>query len=109
MSVSLLILLQGCSGRPVKMGVTSDFKRSAYDMQHPKSVTATVSGFQLLIFIPILGWDSVNTRHFKAYKKIEAQAGNGLIGDVQIKESWTYGFIGAFYETRLVANIYPLK
>lgn len=103
--ISIFLFLQGCNGNPVNLGVSSDFERLSYDMDKPKKVSITASGFQLLLFIPI----SINNRHERAYSVIKAQAGDGLISDVQIKESWTYAFVGTVYKTTIDANIYPRK
>lgn len=103
--ITSLLLLQGCAGTPVNMGVSEDFNRSVYDMENPKKVSISASGFQLLLFIPI----SINSRHQRAYSAIEAQAGDGLISDVRVKESWTYAFVGTIYKTTIEANIYPRK
>jgi hypothetical protein len=35
------------------------------------------------------------------------QAGGDFISDVKVQESWTYGFIGTLYCTRLEAMAYP--
>ncbi|WP_194436895.1 hypothetical protein [Vibrio fluminensis] len=68
-------------------------------------VSASASGFQLLLFIPI----NINDRHERAFNEIKYQAGDGLIGNIQVKESWTYGFVGTQYTTTIVADVYPRK
>lgn len=100
-----VLFLQGCTGLPVHMGVKQDVDLSQYDMDNPRPVTMSASGFQLLLFIPI----SVNSRQERAYAAIERMAGDGLVGDVKIKESWTYAFVGTVYKTTIEANIYPKK
>lgn len=100
-----IIFLVGCTGAPVKLGVSKDFVRSDYDMQNSKKISVSASGFQLLLFIPI----AINSRHVRAYAAIEKQAGDGLIGDVKVRESWTYAFAGTVYTTTIEANVYPRK
>ena len=101
--ISALLLLQGCAGTPVSIGVSKDFDRSLYDMDNPKQATVTASGLQLLYFIPI----NINSRHARAYSMIETQAEDGLVSDIQIQESWVYAFAGTVYKTTMKANIYP--
>lgn len=103
--ISSVVLLQGCAGTPVSMGVSNEFDRAAFDMENPRKLSISASGFQLLLFIPI----SINSRHARAYSALEAQAGEGLISDVQVTESWTYGFVGTVYKTTIDANVYPRK
>ena len=105
MIILSLMLLQGCIGTPVKMGVSENFDRAAYDMENPKQLSISASGFQLLLFIPI----AINSRHDRAYSAIESQAGDGLISDVQVTESWTYAFVGTVYKTTIDAKVYPRK
>lgn len=97
------IIIQGCTGVPVKMGVSNNYDRDSYNFDQPEKVTASASGFQLLLFIPI----SINDRQSRAYAELEKQAGDGLIGDVRIQESWKYAFVGTIYKTTIEANIYP--
>lgn len=103
--IASIIFLQGCAGTPVNMGVSKDFDRSIYDMENPRKETISASGFQLLLFIPI----SLNDRHQRAYSVLQQRAGDGLISDVQVQESWTYAFVGTIYKTTIEANIYPRK
>lgn len=103
--ISSILFLQGCAGTPVSMGVTHGFDRAAYDMENPRKVSISTSGLQLLLFIPI----ALNDRHARAYSALEAQAGGGLISDVQVRESWTYAFVGTVYKTTIDANVYPRR
>jgi len=98
-------LLQACTGTPVNMGVSNEFDRAAYDMDNPRKLSISASGFQLMLFIPI----AVNNRHARAYGALEAQAGDGLISDGQVTESWRYAFAGTVYKTTIEANVYPRK
>jgi hypothetical protein len=58
-----------------------------------------------LLFIPI----GVNDRHENAYGQLLAQANGDYITDVNIEESWTYGFVGTSYTTTITATAYPRK
>lgn len=42
-----------------------------------------------------------------AYKLLQAQAGDGYITNVRIKESWTYALVGTVYKMTLTATVYP--
>jgi hypothetical protein len=57
------------------------------------------------LFIPI----AVNGRQAEAYEKLKQAAGNDLITDIKIEESWTYAFVGTIYHTTLTATAYPDK
>jgi hypothetical protein len=90
----------GCSGKPITIQ-TPEMK----NIEGSKGVvtSASASGFQLLLFIPI----DINDRHERAYQLLKAQAGNGYITDVKVEESWTYAFVGTSYKTTLTATVYP--
>lgn len=103
--LSGVIVLQGCSGVPVKMGVSAETDLAEYDLENPELKSISASGFQLALFIPIV----VNNRHERAYAALQREAGDGLIGDVRITESWTYAFVGTVYKTTIHANVYPRK
>ncbi len=102
--VLVIFSLIGCAGKPVKVGLSSQQVESAdIDYSQGRSISATASGFQLLLFIPI----SVNDRHARAYKVLQEKAGNDYISEVKIQESWTYAFVGTIYRTTLEATVYP--
>jgi hypothetical protein len=73
--VAICLFLQGCSGTPIKVGVGKTFERTNYDMENPRKVSISASGFQLMLFIPI----RVNNRHARAYEVLERKARGGLI------------------------------
>ncbi|MFA5455949.1 MAG: hypothetical protein WC272_11605 [Sulfurimonas sp.] len=89
----------GCSGKPITIQ-TPEMK----NIEGSKGVvmSASASGFQLLLFIPI----DINDRHERAYQQLKAQAGGGYITDVKVEESWTYAFVGTVYKTTLTATVY---
>ena len=58
----------------------------------------------MLLVIPIM----VNSRTQRAYDDLVEQAKGDFITDVEVKESWTYGFVGTGYCTELRAKaIHP--
>ena len=99
-SMSMLII--GCSGTPVHIKTASP-KLYENVTDKGKTITASASGFQLLLFIPI----DINDRQQRAYQMLEAQAGGGYITDVKIKEEWTYALVGTSYKTTMTATVYP--
>jgi hypothetical protein len=92
----------GCSGTPVYIK-TAEPKLYENTKNKGRQISASASGFQLLLFIPI----DINDRQQRAYELLKAQAGNGYITDVKIKESWTYAFVGTSYKTTFTATVYP--
>ncbi len=92
----------GCSGTPVYVeSVAPKLYENVKDKG--REISASASGFQLLLFIPI----DINERQKTAYELLKAQAGGGYITDVKIKESWTYAFVGTSYKTTMTATVYP--
>lgn len=101
-----VFLMTGCAGKPIKVGlVDQQLDRTAVDFTKGRAISASASGFQLLLFIPI----SINDRQERAYQILRGQAGNDYIADVKIKESWTYAFVGTVYTTTIEATAYPRK
>ncbi len=102
-SLGLVVLsLVGCSGTPIHVkSIDPRLYEKAKD--EGREITASASGFQLLLLIPI----EINDRQERAYGLLKAQAGGGYITDVKIKESWTYGFVGTVYTTTMSATVYP--
>ncbi|MFT5835699.1 MAG: hypothetical protein ACI9RG_000592 [Sulfurimonas sp.] len=100
LSLTLLSLV-GCSGRPVHIKNVPYLYENAKG--EGKQITAVSSGFQLLLFIPI----NINDRQERAYALLQAKAGDGIITDVKIKESWKYAFVGTIYRTTMTATVYP--
>jgi hypothetical protein len=101
-----VIFCIGCAGTPIKLGtIDQQFDRSKIDFTRPRYISASSSGCQLLLWIPI----SINDRQESTYGKLMAQAGSDYVTDFKIKESWTYIFIGTLYTTEIVATAYPRK
>jgi hypothetical protein len=100
------LLLAACSGTPVRLGTPSDQVDTAnVDFSNGRKISASASGFQLLLWIPI----SVNDRQARAYQSLLNQAPGDYITDVKIDESWTYAFVGTIYKTTIEATAYPKK
>lgn len=93
-------LLAACAGAPVKLDTAAD--TAGVDRNAPgREVTAEACGFQLLLLIPI----SVNSRHERAWQSLKAQAGGKPIVDIEVEESWGYGFVGTSYCTKLRGKV----
>lgn len=98
----MTLVLVGCSGRPVSIANASP-KMYENVKEKGREISASASGFQLLLFIPI----NINDRHDVAYALLKNKANGGYITDVKIKESWTYAFVGTVYKTTMTATVYP--
>jgi hypothetical protein len=98
----LLMSVVGCTGTRINIPNVPE-KDKEYDKTRGRTIIGEASGLQLLLFIPI----SVNGRQEQAYRTLLAQADGGFITDVQVKESWTYCFVGTLYRTTLTATVYP--
>jgi hypothetical protein len=96
-----MFFVTGCNSAPVNLGGTPV---PNYDASNPRRISASGSGFQLLLFIPI----GINGRYEKAWDELEQQAGGDYITDVTVQDSWTYALIGTIYTVKLEANAYPL-
>ncbi|PAT00008.1 MAG: hypothetical protein BSR46_05260 [Candidatus Dactylopiibacterium carminicum] len=57
------------------------------------------------MFIPI----AVKGRLNNAYDNLLEQAGDRLLTDVKVTESWSYGFVGTVYTTTIEATAYPKR
>lgn len=100
------LLLAACSGNPIRTGVANQRIDTAnIDYSKGRRVSASASGFQLLLLIPI----SINNRHERAYRELLAQAGSDYVTDIKLNESWTYALVGTVYKTTLEAMAYPQK
>ena len=97
--------LAGCSGTPVRFDAGARPAGGEIDYSRGRSLSASASGFQLLLFIPI----NINDRQERAWQLLRGQAGGDYITDVKIQESWTWAFIGTVYKTTLEATAYPRK
>lgn len=98
------IWLSGCAGKPITFK-TVDPKMYEDVKEKGRTISASASGFQFLLVIPI----SVNDRHQSAYGQLMAQANGDYITDVKIEESWTYALLGTVYTTTITATAYPKK
>lgn len=90
----------GCAGTPVRIGSTIG---QDFDATKGRSISASASGFQLFLLIPIM----VNSRQEVAYEALLAKAGDDYITDIKVQESWTYAFVGTVYTTTITATAYP--
>ena len=98
------VYFTGCSGKPVTFN-SVDPKLYADKKADARTISSEVSGFQLLLFIPI----GVNDRHQQVYDVLKGQANGDYITDIKITESWTYAFVGTIYTTKMTATAYPKK
>ena len=102
--LTVFLLFYGCAGKPINLNSTnSQVEHTNINFNKGREITASASGFQLLLFIPI----QINTRHQRAQQLLEAAAGGRYITDTKIQESWTYAFVGTVYTTTLKATVYP--
>lgn len=100
------LAISSCSGVPIQFGDSSKkVNNSTVDFTRGREISATASGFQLLLVIPI----NINDRQERAYQILRAQAGNDYLTNIRITESWTYGLVGTVYTTRLEGTVYPYK
>jgi hypothetical protein len=97
------LLLSACAGTPVDFSKRSVTDRSQVDLAKGRKITAAASGFQLLLVIPI----GVNGRQESAYQSLLELAGDGVLGDITVTESWTYALVGTVYTTTMEATVYP--
>ena len=101
-----LLLLTGCAGKPIHLGETNQhIDLETVDLEKGRNISASASGFQLLLFIPI----NINDRHDRVFQQLRGQAGNDYITDIKIQESWVYGLVGTVYKTTIMAKAYPKK
>lgn len=98
------VWMSGCAGKPITFK-SVDPKMYADSKDKGRKISGSASGFQLLLFIPI----GINDRHENAYGQLLAQANGDYITDVNIEESWAYGFVGTSYTTTITATAYPKK
>ena len=99
-------VFSGCTGAPVSFNtVNPQISRDNIDFEKGRDLSASASGFQLLLLIPI----NINDRQERAYQILRGQAGNAYISDIKIKESWTWAFVGTVYKTTIEAKAYPYK
>jgi hypothetical protein len=104
-AVAAAVFLVACQGLPVDFTGYTVTDRSQIDPYKGQRLTAEASGFQLLLFIPF----NINDRHQRAFEQLRREAGNRLLADVTVTESWQWAFVGTVYTTRIDATAYPRK
>lgn len=96
-------LLAGCQGVPLDLSKRTITDRSQVDPYKGRRIAGEATGFQLMLFIPI----AINGRYQNAYRSLLEQAGDDLLSDVTVTESWQWAFVGTVYSTRIEATAYP--
>lgn len=91
------LIVAGCAGTPVALGTRG---AGPSPTGASRTISAESCGFQLLLFIPI----AINGRLERAYRDLEGRAAGDFITDVEVQESWSYGFVGTSYCTTLRAK-----
>lgn len=104
-ALALATLLTACQGVPVNFAGSTVTDRSQIDPYKGQRVSAEASGFQLLVLIPI----HINDRQKRAFEQLQREAGDRLLTDIAITETWQWAFVGTVYTTRLDATAYPRK
>lgn len=90
----------GCAGERFTI---KNVPSGPYDEANGKAIHAEASGFQLFSFIPI----ATNSRHARAWRRLERLAYGDFITDVKIQDSWTYAVVGTVYTVNMEATAYP--
>lgn len=98
-----VLLLTACQGVPVNFSGSAVTDRAQIDPYQGQRISAEASGFQLLVLIPI----NINNRQQRAFEQLRKVAGDRLLTDIAITESWQWGFVGTVYTTRIDATAYP--
>ena len=96
-------LLSACAGVPIDFKGHSVTDRAQVDLSKGRKISAQATGFQLLLLIPI----ALNGRQAAAYEDLLAQAGDDVLSDITVTESWRYAFVGTMYTTTIEATAYP--
>jgi hypothetical protein len=100
------LIMSGCAGKPIHLGSQNQqVDLTTIDFEKGRDLSASASGFQLLLLIPI----NINDRHERAFQQLRGQAGNDYVTDIKIQESWAWGFVGTVYKTTIMAKAYPKK
>jgi len=100
------LIISGCAGKPIHFSTENQqVDLTIIDFEKSRDLSASASGFQLLLLIPI----NINNRHDRAFQQLRGQAGNDYITDIKIQESWAWGFVGTIYKTTIVAKAHPEK
>jgi hypothetical protein len=95
------ILGQGCVSNSVVINSATDM--SEIDKTKGRFIQGQAAGMQFFLFFPL----GSNTRQERAYQDLLEKAGRDVITDVQIRENWTYAFVGITYTTIFEAMAYP--
>ena len=98
-----IFCMASCAGKPINVGDLDEQPEVSAIELKKRTLSASASGFQLLLLIPI----NINDRHERAYEILRGQAGSDYITDIKIKESWTYALVGTVYTTTIEATAYP--
>ncbi len=98
--LALAALAAGCAGDPVHI---DNYVPAGIDRGRGRVVEGSAGSFQLLILFPIRN----GSRHARAWERLVEKAPNCWITDVQLKESWFYGFVGTGYHSTFRATAYP--
>ncbi|MBL0729278.1 hypothetical protein [Piscinibacter sp. HJYY11] len=98
-------LLAACQGVPVDFSGSTVTDRTQIDPYKGQRISAEASGMQVALFLPI----NVNDRQQRAFADLRRQAGDRLLTDIVVTETWRWAFIGTVYTTRLDATAYPRK
>jgi len=96
-----LALLAACSGVPAQLGSTGTAP-TGIKAGNGRNISAEACGFQLFAVIPL----SINTRLARANEELVQKAAGDYIANVKVTESWSYGFVGTSYCTKLEATAY---
>ncbi len=100
------LLLASCSGTPIKtQRANQHIETTNIDFSKGREISASASGFQLLLLIPI----NINNRHKRAFDILLGQSHGDYVTDFKIDESWTYALVGTVYKTTIEAMAYPQK
>lgn len=97
----LAVSLSGCIGETMRIDPITDL--GSIDRSRGRKISAQASGFQLFAVLPI----GTNSRHEQALEKLREQAGDDVIADVSISESWYYAILGTVLTTAIEARAYP--
>lgn len=98
-------LLAGCQGVPLDLSKRTVTDRAQVDAYKGRRISGEATGFQLFLFIPI----AINGRYQNAYQNLLQQAGDDLLSDITVTESWQWALVGTMYTTKIEATAYPRK
>ena len=99
----LAVSLSGCVGEVMRVGPVTDM--GSIDRTRGRRISAQATGLQLFAVLPI----GTNSRHAEAFEDLREQAGNDVIADVSLRESWYYAVFGTVFTTAMEATAYPRK